>query len=212
MIKIISFDLDGILVKTTFAEKVWLEGLPKLYAKEKKIPIKHAKQYIYKQYEKIDKDRKEWYDIEWWFKQFQLKEHWKNLLSNYRHTIQLYPETIETLERLSKKFELIIISNAKREFVEIQIEETKIKPYFKYIFSSLSDFNKIKKSPEVYKQILTLLKIQPHEIIHVGDNKEFDYDSPQKIGIKSFYLNHEKPEKGNQSIHSLSVLENVIGN
>ena len=65
MIKIISFDLDGILVKTTFAEKVWLEGLPKLYAKEKKIPIKHAKQYIYKQYEKIDNDRKEQYDIEW---------------------------------------------------------------------------------------------------------------------------------------------------
>jgi len=212
MIKIISFDLDGTLVKSTYADKVWLEGLPKLYANEKKIPIKQAKQYIYKQYEKIGKDRKEWYDIEWWFKQFQLKEQWINLLNNYRYTIQLYPETIEALEKLSKKFELIIISNAKREFVEIQIEETKLKPYFKHVFSSLSDFNKVKKLPEVYKHILTLLKIQPHEIIHVGDSKEFDYESPQKIGIKSFYLNHEKTEKGNHTIHSLSVLEKFIGN
>ena len=134
MIKIISFDLDGTLVKPTYADKVWLEGVPKLYAKEKKIPIEQAKQYIYKQYEKIGKNRKEWYDIDWWFKQFQLKEPWQNLLNNYRHTIQLYPETLETLEKLSKKFELIIISNAKREFVEIQIEETKIKPYFKHVF------------------------------------------------------------------------------
>ena len=212
MIKIISFDMDGTLVKPTYADKVWLEGLPKLYAKEKKIPIKQAKKYIYQEYEKIGKDRKEWYDIDWWFKQFQLKEHWQNLLNNYRHTIQLYPETLETLEKLSKNFELIIISNAKREFIEIQLEETKLKPYFTHVFSSLSDFNKVKKLPEVYKHILTLLKIQPHEIIHVGDSKEFDYVSPQKIGIKSFYLNREKTEKGNHILNSLSVLENVVSN
>ena len=59
MIKIISFDMDGTLVKPTYADKVWLEGLPKLYAKEKKIPIKQAKEYIYQKYEKIGKDRKE---------------------------------------------------------------------------------------------------------------------------------------------------------
>lgn len=212
MIKIISFDMDGTLVKPTYADKVWLEGLPKLYAKEKKIPIKQAKEYIYQKYEKIGKDRKEWYDIDWWFKQFQLKEYWQNLLNNYRHTIQLYPETLETLEKLSKNFELIIISNAKREFIEIQLEETKLKPYFTHVFSSLSDFNKVKKLPEVYKHILTLLKIQPHEIIHVGDSKEFDYVSPRKIGIKSFYLNREKTDTGNHILNSLSVLENVVSN
>ena len=212
IIKIISFDLDGTLVKPTYADKVWLEGLPKLYSKEKNISIKQSKQYIYKQYEKIGKNRKEWYDIDWWFKKFQLKEQWQNLINNYRYSIQLYPETIEMLEKLSKKFDLIIISNAKREFVEIQLEETNLKPYFKHIFSSLSDFNEVKKIPNVYKQILSLLKIKPHEIIHVGDSKEFDYESPQKIGIKSFYLNRKKTEKRNHIIHSLSALEKIISN
>lgn len=192
MIKIISFDLDGTLVKSTYADNVWLEGLPKLYAKEKKLPIKQVKQYIFKEYDKIGKNRKEWYDIDWWFKQFKLRENWQNLLNNYRHTIQLYPETLETLEKLSKKFDLIIISNAKREFADIQLEETNLKPYFKHVYSSLSDFNEVKKLPDVYKHILGLLEIQPDEIIHIGDSKEFDYESPQKIGIKSFYLNREK--------------------
>jgi len=212
MIKIISFDLDGTLVKSTYADKVWLEGLPKIYAKEKKVPLEQAKKYIYQEYEKIGKNRKEWYDIDWWFKQFKLKENWQNLLNNYRNTIQLYPETIEILEKLSKKFELIIISNAKREFVEIQLEETYLKSYFKHVFSSLSDFSTVKKLPNVYRDILDFLNIQPHEIVHVGDSKEFDYESPQKIGIKSFYLNREKTEENNYTIHSLSVLENAIGN
>jgi HAD superfamily hydrolase (TIGR01549 family) len=212
MIKIISFDLDGTLVKSTYADNVWLEGLPKLYAKEKKLPIKQVKQYIFKEYDKIGKNRKEWYDIDWWFKQFKLRENWQNLLNNYRHTIQLYPETLETLEKLSKKFDLIIISNAKREFADIQLEETNLKPYFKHVYSSLSDFNEVKKLPDVYKHILGLLEIQPDEIIHIGDSKEFDYESPQKIGIKSFYLNREKKESGNNILHKLSDLQNIIIN
>lgn len=210
MIKIISFDLDGTLVKPTYADIVQLEGLPKFYSKEKNIPIKQAKQFIYQQYKKIGDNQKEWYDIKWWFKQFQIKEQWQKLLNDYRYSIQLYPETLQTLEKLSKKFELIIISNAKREFVEIQLEETKLKPYFKHIFSSLSDFNQIKKLPEVYKDILTLLKIQPHEMIHIGDNKEFDYSSPKKVGIKSFYLNRKITKKENHNLNSLSNLEKVI--
>jgi len=154
MIKIISFDLDGTLVKPTYADKVWLEGLPKIYSKEKNIPIKQAKQYIYKLYDEVGEYRIEWYDIDWWFKKFKLKESWQNLLKNYKHNISLYPETIETLEKLSKKYLLIIISNAKREFLEIQLEETNIRSYFKHIFSSLSDFKEVKKTTNVYEKIL----------------------------------------------------------
>jgi putative hydrolase of the HAD superfamily len=216
MIKIISFDLDGTLVKPTYADKVWLEGVPNLYSKEKNIPIKQAKQYIYKLYDEVGEYRIEWYDIGWWFKKFELKESWQSLLKNYKHNISLYPETIETLERLSKNYSLIIISNAKREFLEIQLEETNIRSYFKHVFSSLSDFKEVKKTTNVYKQILNILKIQPDEIIHVGDNKEFDYVSPQKIGIKTYYLNRKKTYNGRHIIFSLYALDNFddinIGN
>jgi len=212
MIKIISFDLDGTLVKSTYADKVWLEGLPTLYSKEKNIPLQQAKERIYTLYKEVGEDKKEWYDIDWWFKKFDLKGSWQNLLINYREKIELFPETIETLENLNKNFKLIILSNAKIEFIEIQLKETKLIQFFEYVFSSLSDFDTVKKTPEVYKKILSKLKIKPEELVHVGDNREFDYRSPKKIGIKSIYLNRDKKYRGNHVIYSLSELKNAIYN
>jgi putative hydrolase of the HAD superfamily len=209
MIKIISFDLDGTLVKTTYADKVWLEGIPVVLAKEKRLPLKKAKEHVFNEYEKIGKNRIEWYDIDWWFNKFELKEKWQNILEKYRTFIEPYPETLETVERLSKKFDLIIISNAKKDFIHIQLEETMLKPYFKHVFSSFSDFNEVKKSSDVYKEIVSFLMIKPNEMIHVGDNKEFDYISPRKIGIKSFYLDRGKIGINNGIINSLSHLEKL---
>jgi putative hydrolase of the HAD superfamily len=212
MLKVISFDLDGTLVKSTFADKVWLEGLPELYSREKNVPLNKAKNFIFGFYEKIGENKKEWYDIDWWFDKFKLNESWQDLLDKYRNHIKLYSETIETLEILKNKYDLIIISNAKREFIDIQLKKTNLNIYFKYVFSSLSDFNLVKKTPDVYRQLLSLLKIKSDEIIHLGDNFEFDYISPKKIGISSYYLDRKKKEKGNHVIHSLSELKNIIRN
>ena len=59
-------------------------------------------------------------------------------------------------------------------------------------------------------KICKILKVHSHEIIHIGDNKEFDYLSPQKVGIKSYYLNREKTEQGNHVLYSLSDIETRI--
>jgi len=59
---------------------------------------------------------------------------------------------------------------------------------------------------------LSKLKIKPEELVHVGDNREFDYRSPKKIGIKSIYLNRDKKYRGNHVIYSLSELKNAIYN
>jgi FMN phosphatase YigB (HAD superfamily) len=55
------------------------------------------------------------------------------------------------------------------------------------------------------------LNVQVNEIIHIGDNKEFDFLSPKRIGIKSFYLNRDRTETGEGIVHSLSDFEKIIG-
>lgn len=55
-----------------------------------------------------------------------------------------------------------------------------------------------------------MLNVRPYEMLHVGDDREFDFESPKKIGIKSFYLDREKTENGEYIIRKLSDLEKLI--
>ena len=109
MIKIISFDLDGTLTKDTYADLIWLEGLPKIYAQEKNLDIVNAKRYLQKKYDEIGDNQVEWYDIDYWFTRFRLQYNWEQLLKDYKYDIQTFSEVHDVLKRLSKKYKLIII-------------------------------------------------------------------------------------------------------
>jgi len=210
MIKTISFDLDDTLIKRTFADAVWLYGLPKIYAEEKNIKFEEAKQNLIKEYDKVTDERTEWYDINYWFNRFNLKHSWEKLLENYKHIIESYPEVPDVLKRLHKKYDLIIISNAKKEFIDIELKESRLKKYFTCVFSSTSDFHKVKKIAEFYLMICDKLRIEPNEMIHIGDHKEFDYQIPKKVGIRSFYLNREEKNKEKFTVSNLLEFEKII--
>lgn len=212
MVKLISFDLDGTLIKSTYADLVWLEGLPKIYAEEKGIDFNEAKRFLNKEYDKIGDNNKEWYDIEYWFNRFELKTTWKELLEKYRYAIEAFPEVNNVLEKLHNKYDMILISNAKREFIDIELEESKLKKYFSLIFSSTSDFDMVKKVSDFYWMICNKIGVNPGQIIHVGDHKEFDYNIPKKLGIKSFYLNRERTSKGKFVVYDLKEFLSRVEN
>ena len=210
MLKIISFDLDGTITKSTYADLVWLEGLPKVYAKEKGINLEKARHYLKKEYDNIGENRAEWYDLEYWFSRFHLHYNWRYLLEQYKYAIETFPEVPGVLRRLYKKYDLIIISNAKREFIEIELKKTNLRKYFTSVFSSTSDFHKVKKVTDFYSMICNKLEINPKEIIHIGDHEEFDYKIPKNLEITSFYLNRNKTCKGEFIVHDLKEFEERI--
>ncbi len=210
MIKIVSFDLDGTLIKSTYADLVWLEGLPKIYAQEKKVSFGYAKRYLQNEYDKIGNNKVEWYDIEFWFQHYHLHYSWRKLLENYKYAIETYPEVIDVLKRLYKRYNLIIISNAKKEFIEIELREMKLKKYFTNIFSSISDFHKVKKVTDFYSMTCDKLEVSPTELAHMGDNREFDYTIPKNLGILSLFLDREKINRGEFIVHDLKEFEKKI--
>jgi len=211
MIKTISFDLDGTLMKKKFADNVWLEGIPRLYSMEKNISFEKSKKFILEKYEEIGDERPEWYDLKYWFEFLDLKTKWMDLLEQYKTTIEPYPEVQGVLERLKeKKYDLIIVSNAKREFIEIELSESRLKKFFTYVFSSTSDYNKVKKFSDFYLNICEEINVKPSEMIHVGDNKKFDFYTPRKIGVTAYYLDREKKENGAFIIYNLEEFEDKI--
>ena len=210
MIKIISFDFDGTIAKHTFADAFWLEGVPALYAKQHHVDVEAAKKYLFKEYDKIGDNRIEWYDPGYWFDRFDLQADWKKMLLQYRENVEVYPEVPSVLKRLSASYLLIVSSNAKKEFIDVQLKQSKLSDYFDRIFSSTSDFHTVKKVTDFYAMICKKLRIQPQEMIHVGDHKEFDYLSPQNLGITSYYLDRKENTTGNHVVSDLKQFENKI--
>lgn len=204
---IVSFDVDGTLVDGKFIDAVWHKGIPELYARKNGISFEESAAYAEKEYDKVGDQRIEWYDIKYWFRFFNLGDDWTNLMAEFRPLISIYPEVSRVLLELSGKYELVVISNATREFLGPVLEETRLGGYFSKIFSCTSDFKQLKKSPDFYSSICNILGIPPSQLIHVGDNLRFDYLVPRELGVQSFFLDRKKiSEQGEHVINSLSEL------
>lgn len=210
MNKVISFDLDGTLVTTDYVDAVWLEKIPEIYAEKNGISFEEAKEIVEMEYFKVGPESIEWYDINYWIEKFRLNIHWKDLLKSCIDKLKFYPDVIEVIERLSEENELIIISNASKEFIETEIETLGFEKYFSKIFSAVSNFNKTKKDKEIYEMVCRNLKIEKERMIHIGDNYEFDYLAPRRAGIKSFYLDRKGNENGEYIVKDLREFEEKL--
>jgi HAD superfamily hydrolase (TIGR01549 family) len=207
MIQIISFDMDGTLVESEYTEWVWHHGIPKLYAEKAGIPFEEAKDFVLREYRKVGEAAIEWYDIKYWFRLFQLEMDWKTLMKRYVDKINVYPDVKRLLDQLKGKFRLILTSNAGREFIDVEMEATGLDRYFDQIFSASSDFQEVKKTPSFYQRICEILKIQPVNMVHVGDHYEFDYLIPRALGIQSYYLDRFARRDGDFVLWDLCDLE-----
>ena len=210
MIKVISFDLDGTLVTDVFSQIVWHQGIPELYAKKHGRRLDEVKSFIFREYSKVGDKAIEWYDINYWLKSFDLDCDREILFRKFKYCIDIYHDTLDVLSSLSKTYQLIITSNAARDFLDTEIKETNIAVYFDYIFSATSDFNEVKKTKNFYLKICNLLHITPDQIIHIGDHFEFDYLIPQKLGIRSFYLDRKGEKKGTNIVKDLKEFEKKL--
>jgi len=210
MPQFISFDMDGTLIDPIFTDYVWGQGIPTLYAEKVGLPFEAAKAFIEKEYRKVGEGAIEWYDIKYWFRFFQLEQSWKVLMKQFVDKINVYPDVNHILERLKDKFQLILTSNAGREFIEIELEATGLGKYFDQIFSATSDFREVKKTIEFYQRICQILGVSPQEIVHIGDHYEFDYLVPRRLGIRAFYLDRSGEQKGVFILQDLRDLEKRV--
>ena len=189
--RIVSFDLDGTLVETTYTNWVWEVGVPELYAKKNGISLEAATALIVAQYQSVGDESTIWYDIGYWFNLLDLPGTWQDLLDRNREKIRLFPEAVEVLEALRSRYELIITSNAAREFVEREVGKTGIANYFSRIISATSDFRQVKKTADFYEKLCTVIGTDPARLIHVGDHVEHDFKAPRKIGIQAYHLDRD---------------------
>ena len=202
-IKVISFDADGTLATTEFADAIWHNEIPRLYAERNKMSFDEAKRHVFAEYQKVGEHRVEWYDAKYWFHRFGLGD-LQPVFNSLSYKIAYYPEVEEILSSLSQRYQLIIASNSPHYYLQLLLAG--IRGYFSRIFSSVSDYNEIKKEA-FFLRVCREMKVKPQQLVHVGDNFEFDFIAPKQAGIKAFFL-----DRNNQREEGVTDLKEFAAN
>jgi putative hydrolase of the HAD superfamily len=199
----ISFDMEGTLIDHGYSRQIWEVDIPNLYGEVHRIGFEEAKRYVRTEYAAIGEGDPKWYDVGYWWSKFDLQGDWRELLKLREPYCKLYPDTRRVLGKLKDNYTLVVTSNTIREFLDVQIKC--IGHRFSHIFSAPSDFKAVKKSSEFYTRILTELGIQPPNMVHIGDHRQFDYVAPRHLGIRAFLLDRSGSQKDEDVVFSLDA-------
>ena len=153
-------------------------------------------------YDEVSDQRKEWYDIKYWFKRFRLGNYHQVMETN-SHRQSCYPEVAEVLSSLGKQYKLVIATGSAREFLPFLLDG--INRYFTLVFSSISDYGQV-KNPEFYLRMCEEMGISPREMVHVGDSWQYDFLAANEAGIEAFHLDRERRQSDCSSLASLQDL------
>jgi len=204
-IELISFDAEGTVVTPDFSEAIWHEAIPALYAQKKGLDIAQARRHIAEEYGRIGDQRLEWYDIEYWFSCLDLGSS-EPVIQSCLDKIGHYPEVTEVLSSLASEYRLIVASGTPLKLLHCLLRD--IKPYFVRIFSSVSHYRQL-KSPDFYLSICEEMGVKPSQVIHVGDNWQFDFLNAQQAGVNAFYLDRSG-RNHQESLSDLIQLKSLL--
>jgi HAD superfamily hydrolase (TIGR01549 family) len=206
MIKNIIFDMDGVIIDSAkqitmfYADLMKLSGFPKPSKKllieaykltyreslEKMLPVKN-KEIL----EKVSKFGSEIYP-------------------KYEKYLKLTKNCKETLEELSKKFKLSIVTG-RSDFSTIHVlEKFEIKKFFDTIVT-YECYKKPKPDPEPILVALGKLNSKPEESIYVGDS-DIDAIAAKAARVKAIIYSNKKVPNADFYIDSLNEIELIASN
>ncbi len=191
-IRVVSMDLDDTLVTREYVDYFWLELVPRLYAEASGLPFEEARRRVFESYDEVGEDDLRWYLPDYWFRRFNIRDRLEEALREAGRRVRPYPDALRVVRELKDSVELVISTNAAREFVELVFEAVpEFRDAFKRVYSCVSDFGIARKTPRFYRLVCADLGVEPSEVLHVGDDPVYDREVPRSVGIKAFSINRE---------------------
>lgn len=194
--KVLSLDFVGTLITMDMLDYFWNTIIPRHYSEEKGIEFGEAKRFVLEEYDKVGVNDLRWYLPEYWLKRFGLSVSKEKLLKESLSRLKIYQDAERALPKLLRSYEVVIISNASKEFIEAFLSYKRLK--VRETFSTVSDLGVTSKSPQVYRKIMRELK--ENRPLHVGDDFVQDFLNPRVAGWDSLLLNREASNRREKDV------------
>jgi len=101
---------------------------------------------------------------------------------NARNAVSPYADTLEGLERLSRRFPLMAVSNGNAD-----IAQTSLGQFFS-ASTSAADAGCAKPHPQIFTLAVERLELRPDQVMHIGDHPEQDMLGAMDAGLKSMWM------------------------
>lgn len=136
------------------------------------------------------------------------KEEYAKTLKTYATMVpkKQNKKLIKTLEYLSEKYELVVLTNFFTEIQKARLENYGILKYFSEVIGG--DIEKCKPHFRSYSLACGFNKFD--ECLMVGDDLELDVKTPLSFGMDAIWYNKEKKESTYKNVDSLHKLKNML--
>lgn len=103
--------------------------------------------------------------------------------------LNLYPDAVELLENLHRKYHLGIITDGQQEVQRSKIQALQLERWFSKILITDEQGQEYWKPHHYsYQQLVSSFQLKPTETIYIGDNPEKDFVTARKLGMWTIRL------------------------
>ncbi len=126
-----------------------------------------------------------------------------------RHEVTLYEEALEVLQELAGQYSLGALTNGNADIYKTDAAE-----YFDFAFLA-EDVNASKPAPDMFHAALDKTRVNPAQVVHVGDNPGHDVRGAQDVGMRTVWMNSQAEswpggERADREIDNLRQLPGAI--
>ena len=126
-------------------------------------------------------------------------EHAFDVFFQARQSVELYPDVLPALDKLSKRFELLALSNGNAD-----IERVGLGRYFSHAISA-QDFGASKPDPRIFQHAADCLKLPAQELLHIGDDAYTDIQGAQGLQMPCVWVNRHGAAWSGEGVCPITV-------
>ncbi|MDI3515849.1 MAG: hydrolase / 5-amino-6-(5-phospho-D-ribitylamino)uracil phosphatase [Rhodocyclaceae bacterium] len=102
-----------------------------------------------------------------------------------RHNVSFFPDALPALQFLAARYPLVSVTNGNAELSRVGLA-----PFFVASIAALK-IGVSKPHPRIFQAAAEAVGVQPHEVLHVGDDAVTDVLGAHEAGMQTVWINRE---------------------